>query len=96
MFNILFFLIPAIHCRPSHSPADLASAEGGERGVAGRPAGDEPGAQGDARRQRDQLHRQEPRELQLRAGQEEAEQDRGAIHHRRANVHRVKPRDGEK
>ena len=57
--------------------------------MAGRPAGDEPGAQGDARRQRDQLHRQEPRELQLRAGQEEAEQDRGAIHHRRANVHRV-------
>ena len=72
-------LFPAIHCRSPDASADLSGAEGGQRGLAGGPAGDVPGPQGDEGGQRPELHRQEPDQLKLRAGEEEEEQ--GQLRH---------------
>ncbi len=61
--------------------------------MAGGPAGDVDGPEGDAGRPGPEFHRQDARKLQLLARQEAAKQDGGQrhpVHHRRAGVDGIK------
>ena len=89
----LFLSFSAIHGRAADAFVDFAGLEGGERTVAGGPAGDVDGPEGDAGRPRPELHRQKPGKLKLVVGQEAAEQDAGERGHpvddRRTNFDRI-------